>query len=158
MRAAAVAFSTLSTAAPDGIIMVAQTMQAYSPTATPAWQFLVGSPKSNSVFNVLVVDGQGKFQPVGSVSFSPAQWEQVPRFSAWKLDSDIAREKAIAVYPKGAKENYTVGMLAYRPVSGSDSTARPLQWRVTFDPAKRGNAATSTVLVDMATGAASLAH
>ena len=155
--AAAVALSTLSTAAPDGVIMLAETLGGSSPASSPAWQFMIASPKENSVYSVLVADGKGKFQPVGVVSFSPAQWEQVPRLTEWKLDSDQARLNAIKAYPKGLHENYAMALLAYVPVSGSDTTAKPMKWRVTFDPTKRGSAATSTVNVDMNTGAATLA-
>jgi hypothetical protein len=156
-KAAQRALSTLSTAAPDGVVLYIRTPTAVPATVTPAWEVLVGSPKTNNVYSVLILEGIARFHEAGQVSFSPAQWEQVPGLSAWKLDSDVARQKALSVYPKGLKQKYVTGMLAYIPVSGSDTTARPLRWSVTFDPSEVGSAATSTVYVDVDSGTATLA-
>jgi hypothetical protein len=155
--AATVALSTLSTAAPDGVVLLARTLVAISATSPPVWDFLIGSPKTNAVFNVVVVGGHGKFQTAGTVTFKPSQWAKVPRLTAWTMDSDVAHEKAVAAFPEAAGAAYNAGMLAYVPVSANDPAAKPLRWTIGFDPATMTNSATSTVLVDAATGAATLA-
>jgi len=156
-KAFAVAISSLSTTAPDGKLLVAQTAEAVTPTSTPSWEFLIGSPKTSLIYAVLVKDGKAQSSEYGDAGLSAAEWTAVPAPSAWKVDSAEAHDKAVAVYPNGKTAEYFMGFVTYVPKSATSPSAKPMTWIVSFNPTSRGTAATSTVNVDMGTGAASLA-
>jgi len=152
------AVSTLSTAAPDAKLLVAQSYDAITATSTPGWEYLFGSPKSGKVYAVLVMDGKSQFMEYGSADLTAAQWAEIPSTDEWKIDSDVAVQKALAVYPNGKNAAYYPGFVTYVPPTQKGPTSQPMTWYVRFDPASKGSAATSTVLVDMRTGAAKLAE
>jgi len=151
------AMSELSTAAPDGKLLVCQSFQPITTTSTPGWEYLVGSPKSGKVYAVLIMGGKTQFMEYGTAGLSPDQWTQIPSVDEWKIDSDVAHEKALTVYPQGKNAAYYPGFVTYVPKNQQNSNNVPMTWYVRFDPSSRGNAATDTVLVDMRTGAARLA-
>jgi hypothetical protein len=156
-KAFAVAMSTLSTAAPDGKLLVLESGGAITPTSTPSWQFLIGSPKTGTIYAVNVVNGKGQFQEYGPSGLSAAEWAAVPSIDAWKIDSDAAYQKAVVVHPGGKSAPYIVGFVTYIPKSAGKTTTKAMQWLVTFDPKAQGKAPTSTVDVDVTTGAAAYA-
>lgn len=151
------AMSALSTAAPDGKLLVTQAADTLTPTSTPSWEFLVGSPKTNVIYAVTVKDGKAQFQEYGTAGLSAAEWDAVPSADAWKVDSPEARAKALTIYPNGKSANYYMGFVTYVPKSAGDTTTKPMTWIVTFDPASQGSAPTTTVNVDVGTGAAAYA-
>ena len=153
----AIAVSTLSTTAPDGKLLVAQVGGAVTPTSTPTWEFLIGSPKTDVIYAVSVSGGKGEFQEYGKAGLSAAEWAAVPTLDAWKIDSNTAHDKAVVVHPEGKSAAYIMGFITYVPKSAKGSTAKPMTWDVTFDPAAQGSAPTSTVEVDMTTGTAAFA-
>ena len=151
------AVSTLTTAAPDGKLLVAQTAGPVSSTSTPVWEFLIGSPKTDVIYAVVIQQGKGQFEEYGKANLSSAEWAQVPAVDAWKIDSDVAHDKALSVYPNGKTAAYVAGFVTYVPKSASTPGTKAMTWTYNFDPASKGKAATSTVDVDMVTGAAALA-
>jgi hypothetical protein len=152
-----VAMSTLSTAAPDGKLLVAQSAAAITATSTPAWNFLIGSPKTDKIYAVAVMNGKGRFQEYGPAGLSAAEWTSVPATSAWKIDSDTAHTNAVAVHTGGKNASYILGFVTYIPKSAAGTKTQAMKWFVAFDPKSQGKAPTSTVDVDMVTGAASFA-
>ena len=149
--------SALSTKAPDAKLLVCQAADTISTTSTPIWEFLIGSPKTDAVWAVLVQNGKAEASDYGTADLSDAEWAQVPAESAWKVDSPAAHDAALKVYPNGAVAKYFMGFVTYIPKSAqAENTTKPMTWVVSFDPASIGNAATSTVNVDMGTGVATL--
>jgi hypothetical protein len=154
----AVAISSLSTKAPDGKLLVCQAADTITPTSTPIWEFLIGSPKTNAVWAVLVKDGKAEASEYGSADLDAAEWSAVPAASAWKVNSPEAYDSALKVYPNGKTADYFMGFVTYIPKSAQkDNTTKAMTWIVSFDPSSKGTAATSTVSVDMSTGTATLA-
>jgi hypothetical protein len=146
-----------TTKAPDGKLLVCQAADTITPTSTPIWEFLIGSPKTNTVWAVLVQNGKADASEYGSADLSAAEWSAVPTSQAWKVDSPQARDAALKVYPNGKDAAYFMGFVTYIPKSAqADNTSKPMTWIVSFDPASQGTAATSTVNVDMGTGVATL--
>jgi hypothetical protein len=121
------------------------------------WDYIVGSPKTDLLYEVMIQDGKGQFQEYTKAQLTAAEWAAVPAESAWKLDSDAAYAKAIAVYPQGKTAAYYPSLLTYVPPSAPAGDYNAMKWVFNFDPASKGTATTSTVVVDMATGQASLA-
>lgn len=159
-NAATVALSSLATASPGGKLLYGATAAPITATASPVWTFLIGSPKDNSVMGVLVNNGRAQWRPSGKVDMKPAEWSKIPTITAWKVDSGAARDKALAIYPEGKTARYISTFMTYVPQVASGTVMTPMQWRIEFDPAvkpKKSKAPTSTVLVDMVTGAASFA-
>ena len=156
-KAFAIAVSTLSTTAPDGKLLVAQASGPITATSTPSWEFLIGSPKTDVIYAVLVTGSKGQFQQYGKAGLSAAEWAAVPAPSAWKIDSNTAHEKAVAVHSPGKSAAYILGFVTYVPKSAKNSTAKPMVWNIQFDPTTQGSAPTSTVDVDMSTGVATYA-
>jgi hypothetical protein len=153
-----VAISSLSTKAPDGKLLVCQAADTITPTSTPVWEFLIGSPKTNAVWAVLVREGKAEASEYGSADLSADEWKAVPEESAWKVDSPQAYDSALKVYPNGKTADYFMGFVTYIPKSAQkENTTKPMTWIVSFDPTSKGTAATSTVNVDMGTGTATLA-
>jgi nitrous oxide reductase accessory protein NosL len=151
------AMSAVATQAPDGKVLVVQTAQPVTATSTPTWEFLIGSPKTNVIYEVRVQDGQAQAQTYGTANLTPAEWAAVPANDQWKIDSDAALAKALAAYPNGRNAAYLPGLVTYVPKSAQDSNSRPMKWIIMFDPTTKGSAATSTVDVDVTTGEAALA-
>jgi hypothetical protein len=155
-QALPVAESAISTTAPDAKLLLVQTAQAVTPTSTPVWSYLFGSPKSGMLYVVRVADGTamppseyGKATEVGTF-----EWDKIPNLDQWKVDSDGAYEDAYAV--SGAKSvpaQYVMGMLTYVPKTEETSTAQPFVWAVQFDPGTSG-AVPNIINVNATTGAA----
>lgn len=155
-QAYAIAVSTLSTVAPDGKLLVGESTQPITTTSTADWQFLVGSPKTDVIYSVFIQNGKGQFEVYGKAGLAAAEWNAVPGPDAWKIDSDVAHQKAVAVYPNGKDAAYFLGFVTYVPKAQVKTQTQPMKWFVSFDPSSRGKEPTSTVEVDMGTGAAAL--
>jgi nitrous oxide reductase accessory protein NosL len=155
--ALATAMSAVATQAPDGKVLVVQTVQPVTAAAPPTWEFLIGSPKTSVIYAVRVQDGRAQAQKYATANLTPAEWAAVPSNDMWKIDSDAALAKALAVYPNGKTVAYLPGLVTYVPKSAGSSNARPMKWIIMFDPASKGSAATSTVDVNATTGEAALA-
>ncbi len=148
----AVAQSALSTLAPDAKLLVVQTAQAAVPTATPSWVYLFGSPKTGKTYAVYVAEGKSMgAQEYGDAGLEDDEWSKVPKTVPWKVDSDVAYNKALAASgAKGDPLAYVMGMMTFKPVTDT-STIEPYVWNVQFDPGTSG-ATTSTIEVDANTG------
>lgn len=144
-----VAQSALTTMAPDAKLLVVQTAEAVTPTATPVWTYLFGSPQTDAIFVVYVTDGKSMgASEYGTAGLSAEEWAEVPELDAWTFDSDDAYDKAYAI--SGAKSTpaaYYMGFQTYVPDSFEGSmTVEPYTWYVSFDPGASG-ATTSTIAV-----------
>ena len=153
----AIAKSSMATAAADAKLLVVQTAQAVTPTGTPVWGYLFGSPANDKIWVVYVANGVSMgAQEYGTAGLSKTEWAAVPSTDSWKIDSDAAYTKALALSgAKGAPAAYMMGLLTFKPASDT-STVEPFVWSVQFDPGVSG-ATTSAINVDAQTGAASLA-
>jgi hypothetical protein len=156
-QASEVAVKALATTAPDAKLLVAETAQPVSPTSTPIWEFLYGNPKTDVLYAIIVDNGKAQKQEYGKGGLSASEWAAVPNLSNWKVDSDAAYNAALKVYPNGTKAQYIPGFVTYIPKRAGNTATKPMTWVFVFDERSKGNAATSTVNVDMATGSASLA-
>ena len=156
-QAVAVAMTTLSTAAPDPRLLVGQTAGAITATSVPVWQFLIGNPKTDMIYAVQVENGKGQWQPYGPASLTATEWAAVPPLSAWKVDSGEAHDKAVALHTSAKSAAYMLGFVTFIPKKSGATSTPAMTWFVAFDPSARGNDPTSTVNVDMSTGAASFA-
>ena len=149
-----VAQSTLATTAPDSKLLVVQTGSVVTSAAAPVWQYLFGSPKTNTVYAVTVQSGAATTTPYGSAGLTAADWKAVPGIDKWKIDSNEALQKALAAYPNAtAATAYLMGFVTYTPPKATKSTTKAMVWDVTFDPATLGKETTSTVHVNATTGA-----
>jgi hypothetical protein len=147
--------SALATAAPDAKLLVVQTAEAVESTATPVWAYLFGSPSTDKTYLVYVANGvsMGGAQEYGEAGLQASEWAQVPGTDAWKIDSDAAYAKALAISgAKGVPNAYMMGMLTYKSATDT-STVQPFVWNVLFDPGESG-ATSSTINVNAGTGAA----
>lgn len=149
--------SALSTMAPDAKLLVVQSAQAVTPTGTPVWAYLFGSPSNDKTFVVYLTGGQSMgAQEYGTAGLSADEWKNVPGTDGWTVDSDTAYTKALAASgAKGDPAAYMMGLLTYKSAEDT-STIKPFVWRVIFDPGKSG-ATTGTIEVDAKTGAATVA-
>lgn len=158
--AASLALSALTTAAPDGKVIVGQLVAPIAATATPMWEFLVGSPKNSKVYAVLVTGGKAQFKEYGKVSLEATQWAEIPNVKAWKIDSDVARDKALAVYPQGKDDRYNQGFITYVADPDREGAPKAMTWNITFISTSKNKGksevSSNTVLVDMVSGAAAL--
>lgn len=156
MGSLAVAKSALSTMAPDAKLLVIQTGQAVTTTATPVWGYIFGSQKTGDAYIVYVSNGVSMgAQDLGSAGLKASEWAKIPGTSAWKVDSDAAYTKAVAASgAHGTPNAYIMGFETYKAASDT-STIEPFVWLVQFDPGTSG-ATTNTVTVDTRTGAASI--
>ncbi len=157
-QAFAIAQSTLASTAPDGKLLLGQSAVPTIPTPSRDWEFLIGSPKHDALYAVFVHDGGGRFEDNGAAHFTKAEWAAVPGPDAWRIDSDVALAKALAVHPQGKGANYFMGFVTYKPKADAPLKARFMKWVIGFDVNVEGNAPTSTVLVDMFTGEAAYAQ
>ncbi len=147
--------SALSTSAPDAKLLLVQTAQAVTPTSTPVWAYLFGSPKSEKLYVVRVTKGAAMPpQEYGSAKqLGTFDWTKVPNLDQWKIDSNEAYDRAYKA--SGAKTpppQYVMGMLTYVPKTEQTSTAQPFVWAVQFDPGTSG-ATPNIVDVNATTGA-----
>ena len=148
----AAATSALATTAPDAKLLVVQTANAVTPTATAVWSYLFGSPKTDKTYLVYVKNG--KAEPAaeyGKAGLSKTEWPLVPGPDVWKIDSDAAYQKAQAASGAKASGAYTMGFISHVPKAEKTSTTKALVWYVSFD--KASGASTDTVEVDAQTGA-----
>ena len=153
----AIAKSSMTTTAPDAKLLVVQTAEAATPTSTPVWGYLFGSPANDKIWVVYVANGVSMgAQEYGTAGLSKTEWAAVPGTDGWTVDSDTAYTKALAASgAKGAPAAYMMGLLTFKPTSDT-STVQPLVWSVQFDPGASG-ATTSSINVDAKTGVATLA-
>jgi hypothetical protein len=156
--AAIVALSSLPTSAPNPKLLLCQTVAPIAATMTPIWQFLVGSPKTNEAFSVLVNGGVAQKRSMGKLAMKPEEWAKVPTLKDWAIDSDIARLNALNVYPNGQNASYLSSFMTYRSEAATHAISPPMTWAINFDPRSmpKGDT-TTTVYVDMRTGAARFA-
>jgi hypothetical protein len=91
------------------------------------------------------------------VNMKAPEWSKVPTLTAWKIEFKEARAKALTVYPQGKTAAYFANFMTYVPESSTDPAAKAMKWIITFDPKSKGKAPTTTVEVDMATGATAFA-
>lgn len=152
-----VAQSELTTTAPDAKLLVVQTAEATVATATPSWVYLFGSPSTGRTYAVYIVAGKSMgAQEYGSAGLTDDEWSQVPDLDAWKVDSDVAYQKALSASgAKGDPAAYIMGLVTYMPATAT-STVEPFVWNVQFDPGSSG-ATTSTVEVNATTGSTAVA-
>ena len=148
-----IAKSTLATTAPDAKLLVVQTGSVVTSTAAPVWQYLFGSPKTDTVYAVTVQSGAATATPYGSAGLKAAEWNAVPGIDVWKVDSNEALQKALAAYPNATVATaYLMGFVTYTPKASTSGT-KAMVWDVTFDPATLGKETTSTVHINATTGA-----
>jgi hypothetical protein len=149
--------AALATTSPDAKLLVVQTAQAVSPTGTPVWAYLFGSPATDKTYVVYLANGKSMgMQEYGKSGLSAAEWKKVPATDAWKVDSAEALAKAWAL--NGASGNppaYLMGFMTYKPAADT-STVEPFVWSVQFDPGTSG-APAKAFNVNATTGAASVA-
>lgn len=156
--AAMVALSSMPTSVRDPKLLLCQTIMPTEVTRTPIWQFLVGSPKDNLSYNVIVNGGLAQSREIGKIVMKPKEWANVPSLKDWKIDSDVARTNALNVYPNGQNAAYISSFLTYASEAATQTISPPMTWVIDFDPTSKGKKnAPSTVMVDMRTGAAALA-
>lgn len=146
--------SALSTTAPDAKLLLIQTAGAVTPTSTPVWAYLFGSPKTGELYVVRVAGGAamppsvyGKAADLGTF-----EWDKVPNLDQWKVDSAEAYDKALkASGAKGDPRQWVMGFLTYVPKTESTQTATPFMWSVQFDPGTSG-ASPNVIEVNATTG------
>lgn len=153
-----VARSALSTAAPDAKLLLVQTATSATPTATPVWAYLFGSPSTDAIYLVYTADGAVmSMQEYGTAGLSAEQWAEVPDDVAWAIDSDEAYSKALEISgAKGDPAAYMMGIMAYKAADDT-STVEPNVWNVWYDPGTSG-ATESLILVDAESGDASISE
>lgn len=157
MAAEKVAAAALTTMAPGAKLLVGESAQPLTTTSTPIWEFLYGNPKTDVLYAVLVNNGKARAQEYGRAGLNAQEWSAVPGLDQWKVDSDAAQAAALKVLPSGSKAPFVVGFVTYVPKRATQATTKPLTWVFAFDKSTQGSAPTSTVNVDMNTGAASFA-
>lgn len=147
-----VAQASVVATASDAKLLVAQTAQATTPTVTPIWAFLFGSPSTDKTYLVYTTAGKAMgTQAYGTAGLSKAEWAKVPGTGDWKIDSDVAYSKALAAAGgKGDPTQYFMYFLTYKPKTDT-STVEAYVWNVQFDPGTSG-ATTSTIAVDLKDG------
>lgn len=152
--------SALSTIAPDAKLLVVQTAEGTTPTATPVWAFLFGSPSTDVTYLVYVTDGVVmSAAEYGTAGLSAEEWPQVPELDTWTVDSTQAYTAALEVSgASGDPAAYYMGLQTYLPESmAASTTAEVFTWYVYFDPGASG-ATTATIAVDANTGDAAIAE
>ena len=150
LKALPTAESALTTAAPDGKLLLMQTAGATTATSTPVWAYLFGSPKTNKLFVVRVDKGKAEGpSPYGTAQKGQIEWAKVPSTDQIKIDSNEAYAKAVAQSGVKGKPAYLMGLVTYVPSSQETQTAEPMVWNVQFDPS---SGFTGIVRVDAVTG------
>jgi hypothetical protein len=145
--------SSIATTAPDARFLLVQTGNIVTATATPVWTYLFGSPRTGTIYAVMVRDGNASApMPYGTTDLSAKEWASVPGVDGWKVDSDVALDKALASASlQGKQVPYAMGMVSYVPKT-STATVEPFVWSVVLDPEPKSGSKTRTVSVDAATG------
>lgn len=154
-QALKVAQSAVATVAPDSKLLVVSTAGVVA-TEAPVWQYLLGSPKNDTVYAVIVAQGKTEqASEYGKANLSATEWAAVPAPGEWKIDSPDAHAKALAAYSPGTNSTpYTMGFVTYIPQQSTQTDTKPMTWVVTFDPASMNSkVTTSTVYVNATTGA-----
>lgn len=152
----AVAQSALETMAPDAKLLVVETAEGVTPTSTPVWAYLFGSPESDKTYVVYVSDGKSmNASEYGTAGLNEAEWSKVPGTDDWKIDNDEAYDKALELSgADGEPAAYYMGFQTYVPEAfAASSTVSAFTWYVSFDPGESG-ASTATIAVDAKTGEA----
>ncbi len=127
--------SKLTTAAPDGKLLLVQTTGPTATTATPVWAYLFGSPKTSKLFVVQVNNGKAEGpSPYGTAEKDQIDWAKVPPSSEINIDSNEAYSKALTASKAKGTPAYMMGLLTYVPSSQATSTAEPMVWNVQLDP------------------------
>lgn len=150
--------SALSTIAPDAKLLVVQTAEGTTPTATPVWAYLFGSPSTDVTYLVYVADGTVmSAAEYGTAGLTAEEWPLVPGLDEWTVDSEEAYTNALAISgATGDPTAYYMGLQTYLPESmAASSTAEVFTWYVYFDPGASG-ATTGTIAVDAKTGDAEI--
>jgi hypothetical protein len=145
--------SKIATTAPDAKLLLVQTGNVVTATSTPAWTYLFGSPKTNTIYAVMVKDGTASApMPYGNADLPAAEWAAVPGPDAWKVDSDVALEKALAAASaQGTSVPYAMGLVTYVPKT-TTATVEAFVWNVVLDPEARGGAKAKAVNISAKTG------
>ncbi len=152
------AMSEISSGAPDAKLLLVQSRDIMTATSTPVWQFLIGSPKNNTIYAVTVESGEATSQLYGTADLPKEEWDAVPGVDEWKIDSDEAHKKALEVLKDGdAKTPYLMGFVTYVPKANADTNVRAGWWNISFDPKKITKATTNTVEVNYNSGEAVVA-
>ena len=153
-----VARSALSTTAPDAKLLLVQTATSATPTSSPVWAYLFGSPSTDVIYLVYAADGSVmSTQEYGTAGLTAEQWAEVPEDIAWAIDSDEAYTNALEVSgAEGDPAAYMMGIMSYKPADDT-STVEPNVWNVWYDPGTSG-ATTSLILVDAESGDASISE
>jgi hypothetical protein len=155
--AAMLALSSMPTSVPNPKLLLCQTIAPTEVTRTPIWQFLIGSPKDNQSYNVIINGGVAQSRKLGKIVMKPKEWTKVPSLKDWKIDSDVAHTNALNVYPDGQNATYISSFLMYTSEAATHTVSPAMTWVIDFNPAsRRKKNASSTVMVDMRTGAAAL--
>jgi hypothetical protein len=152
-----IARSAMSTMAPDAKLLLVQTAESVTPTATPVWVYLFGSPKSDKTYVVYVDKGKAAgASEYGAAGLTKTEWSSVPGTDSWKIDSDQAYSKAFAASGgSGTPASYDMGFMTFVP-KAAGSTVKAFVWVVSFGPGASGMT-TGTIQVDANTGAATVA-
>lgn len=149
--------SALSTTAPDAKLLLVQTAQSVTGTATPVWAYLFGSPSTDKTYVVYVADGKvmssGEY---GTAGLAKDEWPKVPDTKTWEIDSDAAYTKAFEASKMGGKPGYSMGMITYIPESeATATTSAAFMWYVSLTPDQSGDT-TKSVQVDAKSGEATV--
>jgi hypothetical protein len=148
--------SALATSVPDAKLLLVAAGSAITATMPPDWQYLFGSPKTGDTWAVLIQNGKATSMKYGTAQLTAKQWAQVPTPDQWKIDSDVAHTKALAIYPGAKPETpYIIGFVTYIPPTAKQVQTPAMTWSISFDPTTKGSAPTTTVNVSAVTGAAS---
>ncbi len=152
LQALQVAKKSIEPVAPDAKLLIVTTAQVVEPTATPVWQFLLGSPKTNMTYAVIVNEGQPMASPYTTATLTPGQWAALPDVADIKIDSDEAHRKALKAYPDGSDHIYVINLATGEPGVPTSGLTTPMSWVVMFDPTRASGEQTSTVQIDASTG------
>jgi hypothetical protein len=152
----ALAQSRIATTAPDAKLLLVQTGNVVSATSTPVWTYLFGSPKTNTIYAVMIQNGTASGpMPYGNADLPAAEWAAIPTTTdAWKIDSDAAVAKAFAAAgSQGKSIPYAMGLVTYVP-KNTTATIEPFVWSVVLNPQANGGAVPKTINVNATTGEA----
>jgi hypothetical protein len=146
---------------PDAVFVTVQTPGVVASTPNPEWLYLFGSKKTNKGYVVTIAKGKSdKPLALATEPLKADEWARVPSTSDWKIDSDMALEKASAAYKQrlgtDAPAKYAMGMAVFVSDTAANraSGVKPFVWTVIFDPEAGGaDAAAREILVDAKTGA-----
>jgi len=151
------AMSAVETSAPDAKLLLVQSRDVINTTSTPVWQFLIGSPKTDTIYAVTVESGEANAQVYGTADLSAEEWAAVPSADEWKIDSDEAHTAALKALNDGTEETaYLMGFVTYVPKSNTSTNVKPMFWNISFNPDEITKAETNTVEVNVTSGEATV--